>query len=333
LNPSIDDDAVAASHPIESPALPVLATGPLMIVLNRGSGKHAEDDVRLIIEAELTAAGRPFSVREVEEPSQLHDFAAQAVAEARTLGGVVVAAGGDGTINTVAAATLGSGCAFGVLPLGTFNYFSRAHGIASDVRAACQILLGGQAVDVQVGLVNDRIFLVNASLGVYPELLEEREAAKQRLGRSRLVAIAAGLGSLLRSHRHLRLDIEAEGGARRVVAETLFVSNNRLQLGRVGIAEGELVEHGRLVAVVVRPTGPLAMLGLVLRALFEKLSEAEGVTSFDFRSMTVRPRLGKRRIKVATDGEVELLRLPLTFRVAPHPLRLLRPTVVGKDPG
>lgn len=315
------------------PTIHVPSTAPLFIVLNRGSGKHGEGDVRLTIEAALTEAGRAFSVHEVEDPSQLPSFAAKIVAEARACGGVVVAAGGDGTINAVAAAALGSGCPFGVLPLGTFNYFSRVHGIPSEVGAACQVLLGAQAVEVQVGLVNERVFLVNGSLGAYPELLEEREAAKERLGRSRLVAIAAGLRSLLRSHRHLRLDIESQLGRRRVVAETLFVSNNRLQLERVGIPQSDVVEHGRLIAVMVRPAGVLGTLGLILRALLGRLDEADQVTSFDFERMTVRTRLRKRSVKVAKDGEVAMLSAPLTFRVAPRALYLLRPAVVGGDPG
>lgn len=311
----------------------VPATAPFFIVLNRGSGKHGEDDARLVIEAALTDAGRVFSVHEVEDPSQLDSFAATVVAEARARAGVVVAAGGDGTINAVAAATLGSGCVFGVLPLGTFNYFSRVHGIPSDLRGACQVLLGAQAFETQVGLVNDRVFLVNASLGAYPELLEERELAKQRLGRSRWVAMAAGLRSLLRSHRHLRLDIDSQRGRRSVLAETLFVSNNRLQLERVGIAQSELVEHGRLIAVVVRPAGVLGTLSLIVRALLGRLNDAETVTSFAFDRMTVRPRLRKRWLKVAKDGEVAALPAPMTFGVAPNALFLLRPGVVEGDPG
>ena len=68
-----------------------------------------------------------------------------------------------------------------------------------------QALLHETAQPVQVGLVNDRVFLVNASLGLYPQLLEDREAWKKRLGRSRLVATGAGLISLLRGYRSLRL--------------------------------------------------------------------------------------------------------------------------------
>jgi len=306
---------------------------PLFIVLNRKSGKHGEEDVRQVIEETLTRAGREFHLYEHESGDGFEERVAETVAKARARGGVVVAAGGDGTINSVAAATLESGCSFGVLPLGTFNYFSRAHGIPSNVREACEILLGARAFEVQVGLVNDRVFLVNASIGLYPELLEDREAAKRRLGRSRWVAFGAALRSLLRPHRRLRIDIEAKAGPRSTVTQALFVGNNRLQLGRVGIPESELVEQHRLVAVMTRPVGVLGMLALVLRAALGKLGEAAAVTSFDFERLRVRPRLGRRRIKVARDGEVEQLPMPLSFRVAPHPLWLLRPAEPVGDPG
>ena len=80
----------------------------------------------------------------------------------------MVAACGDGTINTVAQAALGSGCAFGVLPQGAFNYFSRTHGIPSDTAAALKVLLAGHCQPAQLGSVGDRAFLVNAILGLYP---------------------------------------------------------------------------------------------------------------------------------------------------------------------
>lgn len=311
----------------------MLPDSPLFVILNRKSGKHGGEDVRQTIEETLSGAGRRFSVLEHDGDGDFESRVENVVAEARAAGGIVVAAGGDGTINAVAAATLGSGCTFGVLPLGTFNYFSRAHGIPSEVGAACRMLLGAQAFAVQVGLVNDRVFLVNASLGLYPELLEEREDAKARLGRSRWVAFGAALRTLLRPHRRLRIDIEAKAGRRSAVTEALFVGNNRLQLQRVGIPESELLERHRLVAVMTRPVGLLGMLALVLRAAWGRLGEAAAVTSFDFERMRVRPRLGRSRVKVARDGEVEQLTVPLTFSVAAQPLWLLCPPDPGEDPG
>ncbi len=311
----------------------VSPSAPLFIVLNASSGKHDGEDVRLVIETTLTSAGRRFEIAAVDDAAELKASAADAVARAQAQGGVVVAAGGDGTINTVAGATLGSGCPFGVLALGTFNYFSRAHGIPSDVRAACQILLTPRAFPVQVGLLNERVFLVNGSIGLYPDLLEERERTKRRLGRSRWVAIVAALKTLLQAHRDLRVELETRQQRRTLNTPTLFVGNNRLQLERVGIPGRELVERHRLIAVVLKPVGLLGMLKVLFRAALGQLGEAEEVMSFALERLTVRPRFGKRRFKVATDGEVEWMAPPLTFRVAPHPLLLLRPAEPGDDPG
>jgi diacylglycerol kinase family enzyme len=306
--------------------------GTLHIVLNPGSGKHA-GDVKGEIESALASSGREFSIHEPSEGSEIDDLAREVVAIARSNGGVVVAAGGDGTINAVASATLGSGCAFGVLPLGTFNYFSRAHGIPSDIASACDILITARPQPIHVGQVNDRVFLVNGSIGIYPELLEEREQIKRRLGRSRFVAFVAALATLLRPHRKLRLEMELKGASRTLVTTTLFVGNNRLQLERVGVPQAARLERHRLVALAPKAVGFWGTLLVVLRALFGRLGDAPDVEILDFDRMTVRSRMGQRRFKVATDGEVEHLRSPLTFRVATHPLLLLRPEDPGDDPG
>lgn len=307
--------------------IPVDAAAPLFIVLNGGSGSNDAVATRAIIEQVLTQAGRAHQVRVVKDPALLPDIARQTVEQARARGGVVVAAGGDGTINAVAQATLGSGCPFGVLPQGTFNYFSRTHGIPSDTAAATRCLLTARAHPVQVGLANERVFLVNASMGLYPELLENREAYKQRFGRSRLVAFWSGLVTLLREHRQLRLRIEHRGATRDMRTPTLFVGNNRLQLEQIGIPQAPLLEQGLLAAVTLRPVSTLAMLGLLVRGAIGRLGEADSVTHFAFRRITVIPAMpyGTRRVKIATDGEIAWLQAPIEFRVAADALYLLKP--------
>ena len=300
---------------------------PLFIVLNAGSGHNDAAATRGVIEGVLARAGREHRVLLVEDPQRLREIAAQAVAQARARDGVVVAAGGDGTINTVAQATLGSGCAFGVLPQGTFNYFGRAHGIPADTAAATLLLLTARAQPVQVGLVNERVFLVNASLGLYPQLLEDREAYKKQLGRSRPVAFAAGLMTLLREHRTLRLGIDLHGRTRDLRTPTLFVGNNALQMEQIGIPHA--IEQGQLAAISLRPVGTLAMLWLLVRGALSKLGDADNVLCFDFRTLTVTvglsPRRTRRGVKVATDGEVVRMAPPLVFSVSPEPLYLLKP--------
>ena len=298
---------------------------PLFIVFNPGAGSRDAAATEATVRGILEQAGRPHAIWRVETPRQLPMLAQRAVDCARQQQGAVVAAGGDGTINTVAQAALNSGRPFGVLPQGTFNYFSRAHGIPLDTAEATRALLGGMVQRVQVGLINDRVFLVNASLGLYPKLLEDREAYKQQFGRRRLVALWAGVVTLLREHRPLRLRLEHAGKVRVLRTSTLVVGNNPLQLQQLGLPEAHAVQQGQLVAIAVRPIGPLSMCWLLLRGALGQLGDAANVVNFAFERLTVRP-YGRRRIKVAMDGEVDWLDTPLVFQVAPHPLQLLVPT-------
>ncbi|MDH6169649.1 diacylglycerol kinase family enzyme [Variovorax boronicumulans] len=303
---------------------------PFFIVLNAGSGSESAAEARRVIEEGFAADGRRHRIFLVDGPGRLQALAREAVERARAVGGVVVAAGGDGTINAVAQATLGSGCAFGVLPQGTFNYFSRTHGIPRDTAEAMQVLLSEQPRAVQVGLVNDRVFLVNASMGLYAELLEERETYKARYGRSRWIAFFAGLLTVMRGrHRHWNLRMAWRGQEKDIRTPTLFVGNNPLQLLQVGIEHADAPEQGQLAAIALKPVGVLAMPGLLVRGALGKLGNADQVLSFPFESMTVKAgRLrAPRRVKVATDGEIAWTEMPLLFRVSPEPLWLVRPDV------
>jgi len=173
-------------------------------------------------------------------------------------------------------------------------------------------------------LINDRVFLVNASLGLYPRLLEERETYKQQFGRSRFVALCAGMITLLRAHRHMVMCLEHAGQFRVLRTPTLVVGNNPLQLEQIGIPYAHAVQQGQLAAMTVRPIGTLALLGLLCRGALGQLGHDNNVMSFAFERLTVRP-YRRRRIKVAMDGEVTRLRTPLVFQVAPQPLPLLVP--------
>lgn len=258
------------------------------------------------------------------------DTAARAAAAAD---GVLVAVGGDGTLNAAAQAALAHRCRMGVVPQGTFNYFGRGNGIPQDAQAAARALVRGQEIPVQVGRVNGHVFLVNASLGLYPQLLEDRETFKQQLGRRRWVAILSGLWTLFEWRRQLTLDIEQDGRTTTLRTPTLFVGNSRLQLERVGIepAVAARVGAGELGAVAVAPTGTAALLGLAVRGALGRLGEADEVRSFSCARLTVRP-WRVRRVKVATDGEVRFMTVPLRFEVSPEPLRMVLPRSEDRVP-
>lgn len=300
--------------------------GPFFVVLNARSGSGDADEEIQTIRGVLEAGGRLVEFLQCNAHEPVEVMARRAVVLAKARHGVVVAAGGDGTINAVANAVMGSDCPFGVLPQGTFNYFGREHAIAQDTRKAALTLLQAHLSPVQAGRVNGRVFLVNASLGLYPQILEDREAWKSQLGRSRFVAFLSGIATLLRSRHQLRLSIESQGQTVSLRTPTLFIANNRLQLQQTGIDVQQIdaLAQGQMAGIAVRPIGTLALFGLLIQGVLGRLAEAGHIQSFSFRRLTVIPK-GMRRIKVATDGEIVWMQTPLIFEVAAEPLLLLVP--------
>lgn len=318
--------AVTEGHAAVPPLDPEAA---LIFVINTASGSFDVEGKRALIERTLAARGRRGELR-ICGPDALPRVAADAAVDAQARRSAVIAVGGDGSLNAVAQAAHAVGCPIGILPYGTFNYFARTHGIPTDVSAALHLVLDGVPAPVQVAAINDRLFLVNASLGVYPELLQNREAWKRRFGRSRWVAFLAGCATLLRAQRRLRLHIEMGDRVRDVHTLTLFLGNNRLQLERLGADPPDTLAgtpgHGSMAALMLRPIGTWAMLRLLLRGALGRLGDAGDIESFEFHHLVVRPRLTPdgREITVAYDGEVARLRTPIDVLVLERPLYLLQ---------
>lgn len=316
---------------------PVLTRqSPFIVVMNAGSGSADGSERKANITHALESARQRYELLAITDPRELPEIARTAAQKAQRDGGAVIVAGGDGTINAMVQAVLPTGRPFGIVPQGTFNYSSRAHGIPLDTVEATQALVDAHLKPIQVGLVNDRAFLVNASLGLYPELLQDREVFKQQLGRYRSVAIWAALSTLMHEHRQLVLEVEHDGQRETVVTPTVFVGNNPLQLEQVGLPEAEAVSRQRLAAVIVKPVKTAALLWLAVRGALGQLGDAANVRDFAFARMTVQPKSGSgsrkwwRRsrggtVKVATDGEIWHATAPIRFSVAPQPLWLMTP--------
>jgi len=318
--------AASPSHTASLAAADPSTAAEWFIVMSPGSGAETAGEKREAIRQPLQAAGRRHRFVEIADGGIVAacDRAARMAAEN---GGVLVAAGGDGTVGSAAQAALRHDCPLAVVPMGTFNLFAREHGMPLEPAEAIRALLAGQVEPVQAGLVNARAFLVNASIGLYPQLLEDREAAKKQIGqRRRWIALAAGLVSLFQWRRRLTLDAEVDGRVTRLRTPSLFVCNSRLQLRRVGIDEAlvSAAGKGRMVALVAHRLGAWDKFRLLLRGLAGKLGDAPQLDSFRVRSLDVAVPFA-RRIKVATDGEVQWMTLPLRFSVSPRSLRLVVP--------
>ena len=327
---------------VSEPAAPAFPRGPLHLVIPLRPGADL-DLLRAKLEGVLALHPRDVVWHVPRERSGIVQLAHDAAAAARLDGGLVVAAGGDGTINAVAAAVLAAGLPMGVVPMGTFNYFAREQGLALDAEAAVHDLMraleAGDMHPVQVGYVNRRLFIVNASVGLYPKLLAERERASRRFGRSRLVAVAAAVWSMFRPAwgRRWRVVMKTHEDAQVRQEEhrvtTLFVGNNPLQLDRIGLPQAHQVARGsRLAVVMLQPQGRWAVARTVWNAATGQLDKDSAVISMACSELTVEPASWRPpRVKVAFDGEREWMAPPLHFRLAERPLWLVAPGAPLRD--
>ena len=237
--------------------------------------------------------------------------------------GVVVAAGGDGTVNAVASSLRGSDVALGILPLGTLNHFARDLGVPADVEGAVAAIARGRAVAVDMGEVNGRMFVNNASLGLYPHIVRDRARRQERLGHSKYWAMLWSTLSVLGRHPFLRLKLRLDGRVQRCRTPFVFIGNNDYVMEGFHIGKRATLRDGKLSVYTTRRRGRLPLLRLMLRAIFGRLKQAEDFIMEEARS--VRVESPRRLLLVATDGEVAALPTPLEFRVHPAALRVLLP--------
>jgi diacylglycerol kinase family enzyme len=325
--------AVTPSHTASLAAADPSSGAEWFIVMSPGAGAEPAGEKREAIRQPLQAAGRRHRFVEIGDGNIVAacETAARMAAENA---GLLVAAGGDGTVSCAAQAAMRHNCPLGVVPMGTFNLFAREHGLPLEPAEAVDALLAGRPEPVQAGLVNARAFLVNASIGLYPQLIEDREQAKKQMGRRRRwIALVAGLVSLFGWRRRLTLDAEVDGRLTRIRTPSLFVCNSRVQLRRVGIDEALVgdVGSGRMAALVAHRLGTWGKFKLLVRGLLGKLGDAPQLDSFGVRSLDVAVPFA-RRIKVATDGEIQWMTLPLRFSVSPRPLLLVLPPPDQRKP-
>ena len=235
---------------------------------------------------------------------------------------MIVAAGGDGTVNGVASTLINKDVVFGVIPMGTLNHFSKDLGIPLALEAAVANLFTGTMVRVDVGEVNGRYFLNNSSIGLYPAMVRHRED-NQRKGQGKWLAFAAATVYALRRYSRLYVTLQPRGQAK-VEDETpfVFVGNNEYEVGGLHIGERACLNAGRLWIYMAPRATRLALVRLAINSLRGRHDPGE-LKVLDVEQFKIHTR--KRRLHVSTDGEVNTLENPLNYRIHPKALQVIVP--------
>lgn len=259
-----------------------------LLIVNPLSGRDRPSAEELVQEAQRRGVD-VHELRPDEDPAEV----ARAAPE-EPLG----VAGGDGSLASVAQVAIGRDLPFVCVPFGTRNHFARDLGLDRDDPFAALEAFEGPERRIDVGRVNDRVFLNNVSLGMYARLVHQREHHRRRseaLARLRAILIALQH----RSPRGLIVDGEP------VVARVLLVSNNAYKLDLFSPGERERLDEGKLH--LYAGTG-------VLRSTWtERSAERLTVDAAD------------GRLAAAVDGEPEVFETPVELRSEPLALRVLLP--------
>lgn len=235
---------------------------------------------------------------------------------------VVAAAGGDGTVSTVAAAMARAHKTLAVIPTGTLNHFALDAGIPLTLDESMALLRNGAARAIDIGVVNDHLFLNNVSLGSYPRMVRERSALEDR-GVPRRIAGLIATTSIWWRLRSGTAYINVDG--HEVIRHTPFivVGNGSYALSGFALTRRHNISDRQLSLYVAPRAGRLGALSLPLRALLGTLERYEQFETFRGRRIAI--ELVPRLVSAAIDGEVHELQPPLQFEVKPDALRVILP--------
>ena len=294
----------------------------MVVLINPRAGKsgNAASRPETQIAALFAALGETPRIVQTHSGSELTALAREA---ARGSEQTIVAAGGDGTISTVAGELAGTEKTLGVLPIGTLNHFAKDLRIPLNLAAAVRTVVHGRVVAVDAGVVNGRIFINNSSLGIYPEIVSRRLLQQQRLGRSKWPAFFRATMHAFRRFPFLHLQIEVEGQRLARTTPFLFVGNNEYQMAGFHIGSRPRLDAGLLGLYLAQRTSRLGLIRHAVRALFGLLNQAKDFEVFTVKEARIETH--RRRLLVAWDGEIAWMETPLHYRTRPGALRVLVP--------
>lgn len=290
------------------------------VIINAGSGTDDKNDVQRRLHELFVASGHEARISLARTGARVVDLAQQA---AQSDTEIIVAGGGDGTINSVASTVIQSGKTLGVLPFGTMNHFAKDLHIPLDLEGAIQTIVAGHAVRVDVGEVNGRIFVNNSSLGLYPNVVRERQR-QQHLGWGKWPAYVWAALAVLRRYPFLNVRLGVDGKELASRTPFVFVGNNEYEMETLNIGGRTCLDAGELSLYMSDRTSRLGLIRLALRALFGGLRQEKDFIALCTQEIWIGTK--HKRVRVALDGEVSVMEPPLHYRVRPRALRVLAPT-------
>jgi diacylglycerol kinase (ATP) len=251
-------------------ARPGNRAGSTLVIWNpvAGGGEPSDEDVaerRAAIEAALRTSNLDAEVHQSASEAD----AARRVEAALTAGvSTIVAAGGDGTVRSIAFRLLGREAALGILPMGTAMNVARSLDIPLELDGAANVLAAGRIRAIDVGEVRGQPFLEVASIGLGAEVLEGATEAGEGRFRIALEALRRAIG---RPRTRVRLQLDGREVLGRAVS--VAVANGRFTGRGVELAPQASLDDGRFDVLLYEGFGPLQLAADIVRVLVGRAND------------------------------------------------------------
>jgi len=235
---------------------------------------------------------------------------------------IVVAAGGDGTINETIQALAQTQTALGILPMGTVNVWAREVGIPFNLREAARVLLNGQRRRIDLGVANERYFLLMAGVGLDAEVT--RTVERHRLKRWGLLAYGFVTFRLSMRYRGTRVCLFMNSRRLRTRALLIIIGNTQLYAGAFHFTGQARCDDGLLDVCIIRRQGFFSRLHIILNAFRGRPRLGPRVTTERCTSLHLE---ASPSLPIQVDGE-PVGTTPLDCHVAPAALAVIVPAIV-----
>ncbi len=290
------------------------------VIVNSGSGSVLGDETANSLRERFIAFGIKAEVHLANSGKDIVQFAREAAAGEAEL---IVAGGGDGTISTIAIEASEAGKTLGILPLGSLNNFSKDLGIPQNLNAAVRVIAEGEVRQIDLAEVNGRIFINNSSIGLYPKMVVRREQQQEKLGRGKWASAFWASLRLFRISPFLKVDIELDGKTFERKTPFVFVGNNEYEMDMYNIGRRPSLEEGKLSLYFLHRQGRSGLVMLLWKTVTGGLKQWKDFEAVATEHVTIRAR--RKRIRVAFDGETDIMRPPLEYRIRPKALKVIVP--------
>lgn len=300
------------------------STAPIPVIINAASGAGHTSQWSAQLTDKFAKHGLQVAVTLAANGAEILAAARSAVSNGATL---VVAGGGDGTINAVASQLIGHAVTLGVLPLGTLNHFARDLHIPVELDEAVRNIAASHRIKVDVAEVSGKIFLNNSSLGLYPDLVHRREVQQRRLGRSKWHAFFWAMVAVLRRYPFLHVTIRVKGQEHKRRTPFVFIGNNSYVMEGFDIGKRARLDAGNLSLYTSQRTSRIGLLWLMCNALLGRLRQVKDFDAAEVTEVLIETR--HKELRVSTDGEVNRMSTPLRYRILPAALEVIAPADVA----